>query len=87
MANLSQGQCPRGFRPMGIRAASGEPLTKDQAERLLENYVFRFANPNLKPGEVVEKGAVFEATVVTKDGSLVERLEIDKNTGFFRKIS
>ncbi len=53
---------------------------------LLNNYVTRTGNANLKAGEVLEKGDIFEATVVTKDGSLVERLEIDKKTGMFRRI-
>lgn len=72
---------------MGMRAASGEPLNKEQAQKLLQNYVLRTRNPNLKTGELLDKGAVFEATVVTKEGSLVEKIEIDKNTGFFRRSS
>ncbi|MFZ2447782.1 MAG: hypothetical protein WAW37_15615 [Syntrophobacteraceae bacterium] len=86
MANYDPSQCPRGRGPMGMRARSGEPLTRDQAARLLEDYVYRFGSANLKPGDVVEKGGVFEATVVTKEGSPAERLEIDKTTGLFRKV-
>lgn len=86
MAGNSQNQCPRGFGPMGQRAAAIGPVDKNQAAQLLNNYVTRTGNANLKAGEVLEKGDVFEATVVTKDGSLVERLEIDKKTGMFRRI-
>jgi len=86
MANYSPGQCPRGFGPMGQRAAASGPVDKNQAAQLLSNYVTRTGNANLKAGEVLEKGDVFEVTVVTKDGSLVERLEIDKKTGMFRRI-
>lgn len=68
-------------------ANTGEPLTLDQAGKLLQNYVLRSGNPNLKAGQTVDTGDVFRATVVTKDGSLVEELEIDKNTGWFRRAS
>jgi hypothetical protein len=68
-------------------AIKGEPVTLEQARKLLDNYLVRLANPNLKAGELVDKGGNFEATIVTKDGSLVQRIEIDKNTGWFRNIS
>ncbi len=89
MGNYPPGQCPRGFGAMGttgVSTASNVPLTKDQASKLLENYVLRYGNQNLKAGDVVEKGTVFEGTVTTKEGSLVERLEIDKNSGLFRRV-
>lgn len=86
MAGTPQGQCPRGMGPRGIRAASADPLTKDQAARLLDNYIFRTGNTNLKPGEIVENGQFFEASVVNKDGTQAERMEIDRNTGLFRRI-
>jgi hypothetical protein len=44
-------------------------------------------NPNLKLGEVVEKGELFEVTVTTKDGSLVEKVELNRNTGWFRNMT
>jgi hypothetical protein len=65
----------------------GQPLTKEQAKQLLENYVAYSNNPNLKLGAISDKGDVFEATVVTKDGSLVETIQVDKKTGWFRNVS
>jgi hypothetical protein len=83
---FSQGRCPRGQGPRGIRANSGEPINKDQAARLLDNYISRTGNANLKAGEIVEKGQYFEASVMKTDGSPAERMEIDKNSGLFRRI-
>ena len=42
-------------------------------------------NPNLKVGEIADKGDFYEVTVVTKkEGALVERIHVDKKTGWFR---
>lgn len=60
-----------------------EPLSKNEARNLAEDYVAR--NPNLKIGDLSEMDEVYEARVETKDGSLVERLLIDKQTGWMKK--
>ena len=60
-----------------------EPMRKETARDLAENYAA--GNPNLKVGEVSEQEDVFVATIVTRDGSLVEKLEIDKNSGWMRR--
>jgi len=49
---------------------------------MLQNYVSR--NPNLKVGAVQDEGNSFEANVTTKDGSLVNKLFVDKDTGRIR---
>jgi len=76
--------CPR-WQCAGMN--QGDPLTQEQAGKLLENYVLRSGFANLKAGEMVDAGDVYKATVVTKDGSLVEELEINKKTGLFRRAS
>ena len=64
----------------------GEPLTKDQAQQLVTEYIQ--GNPNLKVGEFVDKGDLYEATIVTKkEGALVEKIQVDKKTGWFRNPS
>ncbi len=63
-----------------------EPLNKDQARLLVENYLRNRRNPNLKVGDISDNDGVFEATIVTKDGSLVDQLEVDKETGWFRSV-
>ncbi|MBI1960374.1 MAG: hypothetical protein HYS36_14250 [Candidatus Rokubacteria bacterium] len=59
----------------------GQPVTKDSATQILQNSVARIGNPNLKLGEVTETDAAFEGKVVTKDGSLVQKLVVEKATG------
>lgn len=65
----------------------GQPLSKEQAKQMLDNYVGYTNNPNLKLGEITDKGDFFEATIITKDGSLVEKIQVDKKTGWFRNVS
>jgi hypothetical protein len=66
-------------------APAGQPLTKDSATQILQSYVARIGNPNLKLGEVTETGTAFEGKIVTKDGSLVEKLVVDKSTGWVQQ--
>ena len=72
-------------RPMG--STSGRSLTREQARELLEDYVGQGGNPDLSVGEVTDKGSVFEAVIVTKEGSHAQKIQVDKNTGWFRNIS
>lgn len=69
----------------GQQQQPAEPLQADQAKQLAENYVA--GNPNLKVGEVTdnEEQGAFAATIVTQDGSLVEKLLIDKETGWMKR--
>lgn len=83
-----QGQ-PRGwYCPwMGPQAGSpvakpGQPLSADQAKAMVEQHIS--GNPNLKAGKVGEKDGVYEVDVVTKEGSLVDKIQVNKQTGWFR---
>lgn len=71
-----------------VNQNQGKPLTKEQASQLLQNYVQRMNNPNVKLGDVTEKGDVFEATIVTKkEGSLVQKIQVNKSNGWFKNVS
>ena len=59
-------------------------LDRKAAERIFEDSIERKQNPNLKLGEIKDQGTFFEAQVLTKDNSLVEKLIVDKNTGRMR---
>ena len=59
-------------------------MSLDQARSMFENYVAR--NPNLKLGSVEEKDGAYQGEIVTKDGSLVDRMVIDKSTGRMRSV-
>ena len=63
-----------------------EPLKEKDVKAMLDNYVQSTRNPNLKVGKIVEKDAYFEAEILTKDNALVDKILVDKNTGWMRSI-
>ena len=62
------------------------PLEEKDARAILENYLQSTRNPNLKLGKIEDKGNVFEAEIQTKDGSLADKILVDKNTGRIRSV-
>ena len=60
------------------------PLDRNQAKQEVENYLRSRRNPNLQLGKIEEKGNGFQINIVTKDGSLVDKILVDKNTGRMR---
>lgn len=61
-----------------------KPIETDDAKKMLENYLESIGNPNLKLGKIKGKGEAFEAEILTKDGSLVDKIIVDKGTGWMR---
>jgi hypothetical protein len=61
-----------------------KPLEEKDVKPMLENYLKSARNPNLKLGKIQDKGNYFEADIVTKDNSLVDKIDVDKNTGWMR---
>lgn len=57
------------------------PRTEDQARQRAERYLQGLNNPNLQLGEINETAASYEVQIVTKDGSLVNWIIIEKQTG------
>jgi hypothetical protein len=63
------------------------PLEEKDARAIFENYLNSTRNPNLRLGKIEDKGNTFEAEIVTKkEGALVDRVAIDKNTGWMRSV-
>ncbi len=62
----------------------GQAVTQDQARQLVEDSIRNSKNPNLKLGDISDKGEFYEADVVTKEGSLVDKIQVNKKTGYFR---
>lgn len=81
MMQPGQGQAAQQTAP---GQTPGKPLTEEQAKLLLENYLKNTNNPNLKLGGITSKDGFYEAQIVTKDGSMVDKIQVDKNTGWFR---
>jgi hypothetical protein len=61
-----------------------KPIDKDKVKSIVENYLKSTGNPNLKRGDIKDEGQNFAADVVTKDNSLVDKILIDKKTGWMR---
>lgn len=73
--------CP--YHDLTVGAA---PITKDEATTILQNHLKWTRNPNLKLGKITENDKGFEAEIVTKDNSLVNKIFIDKETGRARPV-
>ncbi|HIE26665.1 TPA: hypothetical protein EYP66_05215 [Candidatus Poribacteria bacterium] len=84
---MGAGGCPMmgGWTGRGLYGTTA-PLTEEQATTIVQNYILSTGNPNLKVGKVIETEADFEVEIVTKDDSLVDRIRVDKRTGWTRSI-
>ncbi len=89
-AELNQGwYCPMCSMSEGPKRAMGydrTPLDKKQAEFIVNNYLRQDGNPNLMLGEISEQDGHFVAEITTKDGSLADKIQVHKMTGFIRII-
>jgi hypothetical protein len=61
-----------------------KPLEEKDARAILENYLTNMKNPNLQLGKIKDAGTTFEAEILTKDNSLVDKIIVDKKTGWMR---
>ena len=59
-----------------------QPLTPGQARTVLENHLNSTNNPALILGEISEGQDYFKAEIRTKDGTVVDKLQVDRTTGF-----
>lgn len=65
----------------------GDPLSTDDVRLMMEHRLAWQGNPNIKIGEIEETDDNrITAEIVTQDGSLVQKLEIDRQTGFMRQV-
>lgn len=62
------------------------PLGKEEVRSMLDYYLKSSRNPNLKLGKIEDKGAYFEAEVLTNNDALVDKVLVDKNTGWMRSL-
>jgi hypothetical protein len=53
----------------------------DRARAEVEGYLKSLGNPNLKVGELSEQEKVFEVDILTKDGSLADKILVEKRAG------
>ena len=69
-----------GMGFMGMR--SDKPMTAERLKEIAEGLIAWRGNENLKVGEIKEKDEkTFSVVIVTKEGSLVDTIDVDKATG------
>ena len=75
----------QGFGPGNCRNTTGDSFGQvedaEAATALVESLLARRQNPNLQVGKVTEAGRDFEVEIVTKDGSLANKLFVEKRSG------
>jgi hypothetical protein len=75
-------QYPQQYQQYQQYPQPQKPLAEKDAKEIAENYLRNMRNPNLKVGKMKDAGSAFEADIVTKDNSLVDKVLIDKATGW-----
>ena len=84
MGQGMMGQGMMGWGP-GVLRPLPEALSAEDVRQMMERRLDWSRNPNLKVGTVEETDDdTVEATIVTKEGSLVQTLEIDRRTGWMQ---
>ena len=74
----------QGYGYLSMQRA--KPMNEADAKASVENYLKSLRNPNLKIGKTKDTGKAFEVEIITKDGSLVDKISVDKRTGFMHSI-
>ena len=71
----------------GMRQPLRQDLSAADVQHMMEHRLAWQGNPNIKVGKVEDKDDdTIVAEIVTQDGSLVERLEVDRHTGSMRPV-
>jgi hypothetical protein len=61
-------------------------LSIDDVKAAIERWLAAWGNPHLKLGKIMEGRDTIIAEIVTQDNSLVERIEVDKQTGLYHVV-
>ena len=79
-------ECEEMMGKYGYRQSS-EALTSEDAVSRVQNYLDQTRNPNLKIGEIGnDENGDYLVEIITKDGSLVDKLEVNQLTGWIHSI-
>ena len=83
---MGRGPTQGGRTPQtGSQYRQGQgPLSESDAKSIVENYLASNRNPNLKLGKIKDAGNAFEAEILTKENALVDKVLIDKSSGWMR---
>jgi hypothetical protein len=66
--------------------STGKTINAKEAEAMRKDYLKSSRNPNLKLGKIKDTGNAFESEILTKENDLVDRVRIDKATGYIRSV-
>jgi hypothetical protein len=70
-----------------LRARLKGPLEEPDIRRMMEAWLAQERNPRLKLGDITAKDEnIFQADIVTKDNSLVQRFDVDRRTGAMQAV-
>ena len=84
---MGPGYGPQYGQPYGPQYQQPrEPMKEKDAQQIVENYLRATRNPNLELGKIIEKDTYFEAEILTKEGSLADKVAVDKSTGWMHSI-
>ena len=61
-------------------------LTINDVKAAIERWLAAWGNPHVKLGKITEGRDTITAEIVTQDNSLVERIEVDKQTGLYHMV-
>ena len=71
----------------GMHDGGQADLSLDEVRAKLEHWLARQGNPRLSLGDVKEEGEdTVVADIVTQDGSLADRLRVDRHTGAMQRV-
>lgn len=67
--------------------ASAQPVRSEvDAKAVVQAHITKNRNPNLRVGPARDVGRVYEVEVVTRKGTLVDRILVDKEVGHLRSL-
>jgi hypothetical protein len=69
------------FRNLDLEGIDGEVDQREEAALIVSTFLERRGNPNLKVGKIGESGRDFVVEIVTQDGSLANKVYVEKKTG------
>jgi hypothetical protein len=61
-----------------------QELSQSDARDIVAAYLESTRNPNLTLGKITDAGEAYEAEILTRDGSLVDKVMVDKQSGYMR---
>jgi hypothetical protein len=72
---------PGRFGTLDLEGIDGDVDQQEEASLIVSTFLERRGNPNLKVGKVTEAGRDFVVEIVTQDGSLANKVYVEKRTG------